>query len=94
MEVTIALLENAMKEAMETSKSTRFLIDGFPRKMDQAIKFEEVVRIITAIIILLRWEGNKSLLDNAAHVLWRGIRNDGRRQKTGIRADKSFTQNI
>ncbi|KAI9275420.1 adenylate kinase-domain-containing protein [Phascolomyces articulosus] len=43
MEVTIALLENAMKEAMETSKSTRFLIDGFPRKMDQAIKFEEVV---------------------------------------------------
>ncbi|KAI9493614.1 adenylate kinase-domain-containing protein [Zychaea mexicana] len=43
MEVTIALLENAMKEAMETSKSTRFLIDGFPRKMDQAVKFEEVV---------------------------------------------------
>ncbi|KAI8137189.1 adenylate kinase-domain-containing protein [Fennellomyces sp. T-0311] len=43
MEVTIALLENAMKEAMESSKATRFLIDGFPRKMDQAIKFEEVV---------------------------------------------------
>ncbi|KAI9314104.1 adenylate kinase-domain-containing protein [Dichotomocladium elegans] len=43
MEVTIALLENAMKEAMETSKATRFLVDGFPRKMDQAIKFEEVV---------------------------------------------------
>lgn len=43
MEVTIALLENAMKEAMETSKATRFLIDGFPRKMDQALKFEEVV---------------------------------------------------
>ena len=46
MEVTIALLEKAMKEAMETSKSTRFLIDGFPRKMDQAIKFEEVVMIL------------------------------------------------
>lgn len=43
MEVTITLLENAMKEAMQTSKTTRFLIDGFPRKMDQAIKFEEVV---------------------------------------------------
>ncbi|CDS11913.1 hypothetical protein LRAMOSA04109 [Lichtheimia ramosa] len=43
MEVTIALLENAMRESMEKSKTTRFLIDGFPRKMDQALKFEEVV---------------------------------------------------
>lgn len=39
MEVTVQLLENAMTE----SKSTKFLIDGFPRKMDQAVKFEEVV---------------------------------------------------
>ena len=39
MEVTIALLENAMLE----SGQDRFLIDGFPRKMDQALKFEEVV---------------------------------------------------
>ncbi|KAI1300684.1 bifunctional uridylate/adenylate kinase, partial [Mortierella claussenii] len=39
MEVTIALLENAMLE----SDQTRFLIDGFPRKMDQALKFEEAV---------------------------------------------------
>ncbi|KAF9433527.1 hypothetical protein BGZ76_009317 [Entomortierella beljakovae] len=39
MEVTIALLENAMI----ASGQTRFLIDGFPRKMDQALKFEEVV---------------------------------------------------
>ncbi|KAK4520947.1 uncharacterized protein ATC70_006831 [Mucor velutinosus] len=43
MEVTIALLEQAMKEAMKEGKGSRFLIDGFPRKMDQAIKFEEVV---------------------------------------------------
>ncbi|KAI8647949.1 adenylate kinase-domain-containing protein [Parasitella parasitica] len=43
MEVTIALLEQAMKEAMKEGKGNRFLIDGFPRKMDQAIKFEEVV---------------------------------------------------
>lgn len=46
MEVTIALLENAMRESMEKSKTTRFLIDGFPRKMDQALKFEEVVSYI------------------------------------------------
>ncbi|KAF9146246.1 hypothetical protein BG015_011647, partial [Linnemannia schmuckeri] len=37
MEVTIALLENAML----ASGQKRFLIDGFPRKMDQALKFEE-----------------------------------------------------
>ncbi|CAG8538233.1 3676_t:CDS:2 [Ambispora gerdemannii] len=39
MEITIVLLEQAMRE----SGGKRFLIDGFPRKMDQAIKFEEDV---------------------------------------------------
>lgn len=38
-EVTIALLENAMR----ASKKSKFLIDGFPRQMDQAVKFEETV---------------------------------------------------
>ncbi|KAF6227342.1 hypothetical protein HO133_008786 [Letharia lupina] len=41
MEVTVQLLENAM---MDQEKGRgRFLIDGFPRKMDQAIRFEEAV---------------------------------------------------
>ncbi|KAI6093904.1 uridylate kinase [Hypoxylon rubiginosum] len=45
MEVTIALLESAMREILEKSSSTKgkFLIDGFPRKLDQAVKFEEAV---------------------------------------------------
>lgn len=50
MEVTIQLLENAMTEALDPSgkgdtqgKKGKFLIDGFPRKMDQAHKFEEAV---------------------------------------------------
>lgn len=45
MEVTVALLENAMRDTLSSSNTTkgRFLIDGFPRKMDQAVKFEEVV---------------------------------------------------
>jgi UMP-CMP kinase len=54
MEVTIVLLENAMREAMSSSSSAtssttakkgnnKFLIDGFPRKFDQAVKFEEAV---------------------------------------------------
>ncbi|KAH8884492.1 uridylate kinase [Thozetella sp. PMI_491] len=45
MEVTVALLENAMTEVVQKNPGgkAKFLIDGFPRKMDQALKFEEVV---------------------------------------------------
>ena len=45
MEVTVQLLENAMAETLRDGKTSKgkFLIDGFPRKMDQAIKFEETV---------------------------------------------------
>ena len=43
MEVTIQLLENAMKATIEENGNRKFLIDGFPRKMDQAVKFEEAV---------------------------------------------------
>ncbi|WFD35898.1 UMP/CMP kinase [Malassezia cuniculi] len=53
MEVTIALLRNAIEQSLkDRADSTatgwgngkgRFLIDGFPRKMDQAVKFEEDV---------------------------------------------------
>lgn len=55
MEVTVQLLENAMTDVIRKADSAadadatgkkqpkKFLIDGFPRKMDQAIKFEETV---------------------------------------------------
>lgn len=51
MEITVKLLENAMSSALEEVRSGdgwgegrgRFLIDGFPRKMDQAVMFEEQV---------------------------------------------------
>ncbi|WVW79455.1 hypothetical protein I302_101424 [Kwoniella bestiolae CBS 10118] len=52
-EVTIKLLENAMSSTLASPPSFpesawsngqgRFLIDGFPRKMDQALKFDESV---------------------------------------------------
>jgi UMP-CMP kinase len=58
-EVTIALLKNAMRDAIKTQGAAykvpeeqkskfqdgkgRFLIDGFPRKMDQALGFDETV---------------------------------------------------
>lgn len=51
MEVTIKLVENAMRAELQSKSGPgwddgkgRFLIDGFPRKMDQALKFEEDVR--------------------------------------------------
>ncbi|CAK7232429.1 bifunctional uridylate/adenylate kinase [Sporothrix bragantina] len=47
LEVTVKLLENAMQETITAKKGTekehKFLIDGFPRKMDQAIAFEQAV---------------------------------------------------
>ncbi|KAH8102827.1 UMP-CMP kinase [Cristinia sonorae] len=51
MEVTVKLLENAMKDALAEGREGegwadgrgRFLIDGFPRKMDQAVMFDEQV---------------------------------------------------
>ena len=43
MEVTIQLLENAMTATIKDNGNRKFLIDGFPRKMDQALKFEEAV---------------------------------------------------
>ncbi|KAH7103797.1 UMP-CMP kinase [Auriculariales sp. MPI-PUGE-AT-0066] len=60
MQVTIKLLENAMKAAIEKkgvegvegweSGRGRFLIDGFPRKMDQALEFDRTVREATAVL--------------------------------------------
>lgn len=54
MEVTVKLLENAMDSTLKegrtkqgwTNGKGRFLIDGFPRKMDQALKFDEEVNIL------------------------------------------------
>ncbi|RKP13560.1 adenylate kinase-domain-containing protein [Piptocephalis cylindrospora] len=46
MEVTIALL----KKAMRRSNKGWFLVDGFPRAMDQALKFEETVVESTATL--------------------------------------------
>jgi len=68
MEVTIKLLENAMRAALQSKSSSgsgsgsgwddgkgRFLIDGFPRKMDQALKFEEDV--CTSSLVLFFHDG-------------------------------------
>jgi len=58
MEVTIKLLENAMRATLEkgqpgdgwTDGKGRFLIDGFPRKMDQALKFDEDVCLSSLVL--------------------------------------------
>ncbi|QLQ80649.1 hypothetical protein HG537_0D06500 [Torulaspora globosa] len=41
-EVTVALLKQAITENFKKG-STKFLVDGFPRKMDQAITFEQQI---------------------------------------------------
>ncbi|KAL5364648.1 adenylate kinase-domain-containing protein [Aspergillus floccosus] len=48
MEITVALLSNAMADALANQTTgakgkARFLIDGFPRKLDQAVFFEDTV---------------------------------------------------
>ena len=55
MEVITQLLENAMDDVLVSKSGDgwgdgkgRFLIDGFPRKMDQALNFEEDVRLTDA----------------------------------------------
>lgn len=65
MEVTIKLLENAMKERLAspsekdgwTQGRGRFLIDGFPRKMDQAIKFDQSVCLSSLVLFYTTTEG-------------------------------------
>lgn len=52
MEVTVKLLENAMHRKMGSDGKGRFLIDGFPRKMDQAVYFEQSVCPSTCTLFL------------------------------------------
>lgn len=55
MEVTVKLLENAMRDKLSEKKSEgkgRFLIDGFPRKMDQAVFFEDSVCLSKCTLFL------------------------------------------
>ncbi|RDX45460.1 UMP-CMP kinase [Lentinus brumalis] len=64
MEVTIKLLENAMRAALAEKRDGegwqdgkgRFLIDGFPRKMDQALKFDEDVCQSTMVLFFTTTE--------------------------------------
>ncbi|KAH8915273.1 UMP-CMP kinase [Atractiella rhizophila] len=57
MEITVKLLQNAMEEAIVDKASGKrekklFLIDGFPRKMDQAHKFEQAVCPVSLVLFL------------------------------------------
>ncbi|KAH9951422.1 UMP-CMP kinase [Amylocystis lapponica] len=64
MEVTVKLLENAMRGALEEKREGdgwadgkgRFLVDGFPRKMDQAIKFDEEVCLSAQVLFFTTTE--------------------------------------
>ncbi|KAG8716196.1 hypothetical protein FRC11_007370 [Ceratobasidium sp. 423] len=85
MEVTIKLLENAMRAQLEPQSQShlgdawknghgRFLIDGFPREMDQAIKFDETVVMPSFVLFF----------DTTKEVMCERLLNRG---KTGERED-------
>ncbi|KAH9063678.1 UMP-CMP kinase [Lactarius deliciosus] len=68
MEVVVKLLENAMGAALESKTGEgwgdgkgRFLVDGFPRKMDQALKFEEDV--CTSSLVLFFMTNEETMLE-------------------------------
>ena len=44
VEVTLGLLRAAIDKLAREENATRFLVDGFPRELDQAIEFEKAVR--------------------------------------------------
>lgn len=48
METVLRLIREAMVKTLETSKG--FLIDGYPREVDQAVKFEEQVCPCTLVL--------------------------------------------
>ncbi|KZP08820.1 UMP-CMP kinase [Athelia psychrophila] len=58
-EITIKLLEHAMSAALKENRNgvgwsdgkSRFLIDGFPRKMDQALKFDDEVCTPSLVLV-------------------------------------------
>ena len=58
MEITVALLSNAMADALAAGagagegKKARFLIDGFPRQLDQAHFFERTVCVSKLVLFL------------------------------------------
>jgi len=53
MEITIKLLENTMQDAIQAKGSGMFLIDGFPRKMDQALEFDKTVCPSSLVLFLV-----------------------------------------
>ncbi|KAF8883546.1 UMP-CMP kinase [Infundibulicybe gibba] len=60
VEIITGLLKNSMQAILDEGRSSegwgegqgRFLIDGFPRKMDQAIKFDETVCKSSLVLFL------------------------------------------
>ncbi|OBZ75747.1 UMP-CMP kinase [Grifola frondosa] len=68
MEVTVKLLENAMRATLAENHEGdgwadgkgRFLIDGFPRKLDQAAKFDQEVCLSTCVLFFTTTEEEMS----------------------------------
>ena len=92
LEVTIKLIENAMKETLASPPSFpegsalsagwvdgkgRFLIDGFPRKMDQALMFDKA--LVQSALVLFINTTEQVMIERVQH-----------RSKTSGRADDNM----
>jgi UMP-CMP kinase len=51
MEITVGLIQKAMEENIRKDRR-KILIDGFPRKMDQALAFEANVRFSLMLLTI------------------------------------------
>lgn len=52
MEITVKLLSNAIEDKLGGDGTGKFLVDGFPRKLDQALFFEQSVCVSKCTLFL------------------------------------------
>ncbi|KIV94318.1 hypothetical protein PV10_02094 [Exophiala mesophila] len=52
MEITVNLLSNAIEDKLGSDGTGKFLVDGFPRKLDQALFFEQSVCVSKCTLFL------------------------------------------
>jgi hypothetical protein len=100
MEITVKLLEKAMRDALDAGRTRegwadgrgRFLVDGFPRKMDQAVKFEEDV--CKSALVLFYTTTEQVMLDRLLERGKTSGREDDNIESIKKRFGEDFTANV
>ncbi len=58
LEKVLDLITEAMNEAVTSGGCKGFLIDGYPREIEQGLKFEEKVSLLSIENMIYRWNSN------------------------------------